>query len=247
MISLKNKNALITGGGRGIGREIALNLAGAGANVAVSDIDIDTAKDTSLKIESLGQKGLAIKADVSDQQSVANMVSLFLENFNTIDILINNAGITRDSLLIRMKATDWDSVLNVNLRSVFLCCKEAARPMMKARSGKIVNIASIVGITGNVGQVNYSAAKAGMIGLTKTLAKELAGRSINVNAVAPGYIQTAMTDKISDQDKQKFIDNIPLKRMGTPEDVAQAILFLVSPLSDYVTGQVLIVDGGLVM
>jgi 3-oxoacyl-[acyl-carrier protein] reductase len=146
-----------------------------------------------------------------------------------------------------MKEADWDSVLNINLKSVFLCCKEVTRPMMKARSGKIVNIASIVGITGNVGQINYSAAKAGMIGMTKTLAKELAGRNINVNAVAPGYIRTAMTEKLSEQDKQKFIDNIPLIKMGTPEDVANAILFLVSPLSDYITGQVLVVDGGLVM
>lgn len=247
MIDLNGKKALVTGGGRGIGREIALKLAGAGADVAVCDIDLETAKETAKDIEALGRRGLALKADVSDGGSVSSMVSSFLEAFGTIDILINNAGITRDSLIMRMKEADWDAVLNVDLKSVFLCCKEVARPMIKARGGKIVNITSIVGIRGNAGQVNYSAAKAGMIGLTKTLAREFAGRSINVNAVAPGFIQTAMTDKLSDQDKQKFIEQIPMKKLGLPEDVADAVLFLVSPLSDYITGQVLTVDGGLVM
>ena len=246
-IDLSGKSALVTGGGRGIGREIALALAGAGADVAVSDIDEETVHTTAEEIKALGRESLAIKADVSSSESVSSMVAAFLETFGTIDILINNAGITRDTLLLRMKEADWDAVLSVNLKSAFLCCKEVARPMMKAREGKIVNISSIVGIIGNAGQANYSAAKAGMIGLTKSLARELAGRSITVNAVAPGFIQTAMTDKLSEQDKQAFIDNIPLKRIGLPKDIANAVLFLVSPLAGYITGQVLTIDGGLVM
>ena len=246
-IDLSGKSALVTGGGRGIGREIALALAGAGADVAVSDIDEETVNRTAEDIKALGCRSLAIKADVSSSDSVSSMVAAFLETFGKIDILINNAGITRDTLLLRMKEADWDAVLSVNLKSAFLCCKEVARPMMKAREGKIVNISSIVGIIGNAGQANYSAAKAGMIGLTKSLARELAGRSITVNAVAPGFIQTAMTDKLSEQDRQAFIDNIPLKRIGLPKDIANAVLFLVSPLADYITGQVLTIDGGLVM
>ena len=246
-IDLSGKCALVTGGGRGIGREIALTLASAGADVAVSDINEETAKDTSEDIRALGRRSLAIKTDVSDSGSVSSMVASFLKNFGKIDILVNNAGITRDTLLIRMKEEDWDLVLNVNLKSAFLCCKEVVRPMMKAREGKIVNVSSVVGIRGNAGQANYSSAKAGLIGLTKTLARELAGRSINVNAVAPGFIQSAMTDKLSEQDKQSFIDGIPLKRIGLPKDVAHAILFLVSPLADYITGHVLTIDGGLVM
>lgn len=247
VVDLSGKSALVTGGGRGIGREIALTLANAGADVAVSDIDEETAQRTSEDIKTLERRSLAIKANVSDSDSVSLMVSSCIETFGKIDILINNAGITRDTLLIRMKETDWDVVLNVNLKGAFLCCKEVARPMMKARSGKIVNISSIVGLIGNAGQANYSSAKAGMIGLTKTLARELAGRSINVNAVAPGFIKTAMTDKLPEQDKQTFIESIPMKRIGLPKDVANTILFLVSPLADYITGQVLTIDGGLVM
>ncbi len=247
MIDLSGNTALVTGGGRGIGREIALKLAHAGADVAVSDIDEETVTQTAADIEALGRKSLALQADVSNSSSVSAMIASFLEAFGTIDILVNNAGITRDGLVIRMKETDWDSVINVNLKSVFLCCKEAARPMLKARKGKIINIASIVGLIGNVGQVNYSAAKAGMIGVTKTLAREFAGRSINVNAVAPGFIESAMTDKIPELEKQKLIDQIPMKRMGLPDDVANAILFLASSLSDYITGKVITVDGGLVM
>lgn len=247
MIDLSGRNALVTGGGRGIGREIALRLAHAGADVAVSDIDRKTAQQTAGDIEAIGRKSLALQTDVSNSEGVSAMVASFLETFGTIDILVNNAGITRDALIIRMKEEDWDSVINVNLKSVFLCCKEAARPMMKARAGKIINIASIVGLIGNAGQVNYSAAKAGIIGITKTLAREFAGRSMMVNAVAPGFIQSAMTDKIPDVERQKLIDQIPMKRMGLPEDVANAILFLASPLSDYITGQVITVDGGFVM
>lgn len=247
MIDLSTKTALVTGGGRGIGREIALRMAQAGCNVAVSDLDLDTAQVTASDIEKLGRKSLAIKGDVSKEADVETMFKSFLEVFPNIDILVNNAGITRDGLLVRMKETDWDLVLNVNLKSAFLCSREAARPMMKARSGKIVNIASVVGLMGNAGQANYSASKAGLIGLTKTLAREFASRSINVNAVAPGFIRTAMTDKLSDIEKEKLSSNIPMAKLGSPIDIANAVLFLSSPLADYITGQVLTVDGGLVM
>lgn len=247
MIDLSTKAALITGGGRGIGREIALRMAQAGCNVAVSDLDLDTAQATASDIEKLGRKSLAIKGDVSKEADVEVMFKRFLEVFPNIDILVNNAGITRDGLLVRMKEADWDLVLNVNLKSAFLCSREAARPMMKARNGKIINIASVVGLMGNAGQANYSASKAGLIGLTKTLAREFASRSINVNAVAPGFIRTAMTDKLSDAEKEKLSSNIPMAKLGSPLDIANAVLFLSSPLADYITGQVLTVDGGLVM
>jgi len=247
VIHLKGKTALVTGGGRGIGREIALTLANAGADVAVSDIDEQTAQKTAEDIKAAGCRSLALVADVSDSGSVSAMISSFLEAFGKMDILVNNAGITKDTLLIRMKDSDWDSVLDIDLRSVFFCCREIARPMMKAGGGKIINISSVVGLIGNAGQANYSAAKAGMIGLTKTVARELAGRAITVNAVAPGFIQSAMTDKLAEPERQKFIEKIPMKRLGLPQDVANTVLFLASPLADYITGQVLTVDGGLVM
>ena len=247
MIDLSSKAALVTGGGRGIGKEIALCLANAGCDVAISDIDVDTAQATASEIKSLGRNSLALKGDVSNGTDVEAMFAAFIDKFQKIDILVNNAGITRDGLLVRMKEADWDLVLNVNLKSAFLCCKEAARPMMKARQGKIINIASVVGLMGNAGQVNYSASKAGLIGLTKTLAREFASRAINVNAVAPGFIRTAMTDKLSETDKQKLTTQIPFQTLGLPRDVANAVLFLSSPLADYITGQVLTVDGGLVM
>lgn len=247
MIDLHGKSALVTGGGRGIGARIALRLAEAGADVAVCDIDLATAQETAKEIEKAGNRSLALQANVADAGDVGAMLGRFLEMFGTIDILVNNAGITRDGLIVRMKEQDWDAVLDVNLKSAFLCCKEAARPMMKARSGKIVNIASVVGLMGNAGQVNYSASKAGLIGLTKTLAREFAARSINVNAVAPGFIKTAMTDKLSDADKEKLTNQIPMQKLGAPSDVADAVLFLASSLADYITGQVVTVDGGLVM
>ena len=249
MIDLKltGKKALVTGGGRGIGREIALRLAQAGCDVAVSDIDLETAASTAQEIAALGVKSLALKADVSNATEVEAMFKELLTSFETIDVLVNNAGITRDTLIMRMKEADWDLVLNVNLKSAFLCCREVCRTMMKARSGRIINIASVVGIMGNAGQANYSASKAGMIGLTKTLAKEFSSRNINVNAVAPGFIRTAMTDKLSEVDKAKITDNVPLNRMGEAKDVADAVLFLASSLSEYITGQVVVVDGGLVM
>lgn len=247
MIDISSKNALITGGGRGIGREIALRLAQAGCNVAVSDIDAETAGVTAKDIKASGVCSCAIQANVAEADSVNAMFEQFSESLGKIDILVNNAGITRDALLLRMKESDWDQVLQVNLKSAFLCCKEAAKLMVKVRSGKIINIASVVGLMGNFGQANYSASKAGLIGLTKTVAKELAGRSICVNAVAPGFIRTAMTDKLSDADKEKITRNIPMQKLGVAADVANAVLFLSSALSDYITGQVLTVDGGLVM
>jgi len=247
VIDLSSKCALVTGGGRGIGREIALTLAKAGCNVAVSDIDITTAEVTVKDLEALGVKALALKANVADADEVATMFKVFMEKMGSLDILVNNAGITRDGLLVRMKEEDWDLVLQVNLKSAFLCSKEAAKLMMKARVGKIINIASVVGLMGNYGQANYSASKAGLIGLTKTVAKELAARSVSVNAIAPGFIKTAMTDKLSDADKQKLSADIPMQKLGTATDVANAVLFLASSLADYITGQVLTVDGGLVM
>ena len=247
MIDCKGKNALVTGAGRGIGREIALRLAQAGANIAVCDVDLSSAQNTAMEIESLGQKALAFQADVSKANAVSDMFAAFFQAFPILDILVNNAGITRDGLIMRMKEEDWDLVIDINLKSAFLCCKEASRHMMKARCGKIVNVASVVGIIGNAGQVNYSASKAGLIGLTKTLAKEFATRNIQVNAVAPGFIQTAMTEKLSAVEKEKLAANIPVQKLGVPLDVANAVLFLSSPLSDYITGQVLAVDGGLAM
>jgi len=242
-----SKKALVTGGGRGIGREIALRLAAAGCDVAVSDIDLGAVETVAAEIKTVGRKSLAIKADVSAAADVAAMFEAYLTSFQKIDILVNNAGITRDMLLMRMKETDWDLVLGVNLKSAFLCCREAARPMLRASTGKIINIASVVGINGNPGQVNYSASKAGLIGLTKTLAKEFGSRGVTVNAVAPGFIRTAMTDKLSEADKAKYTENVSLGRMGTPLDVANAVLFLASSMADYITGQVVVVDGGLVM
>jgi 3-oxoacyl-[acyl-carrier protein] reductase len=247
LIDLTGKKALITGAGRGIGRDIAMTLARAGADIGVSDIDLDTARQTADDIVALGRQAIALKANVSLSAEVGTMFAEFLATFGTIDILVNNAGITRDGLIVRMKEEDWDSVLSINLKSAFLCSKEAARPMMKASSGRIVNIASVVGLWGNAGQANYSASKAGLIGLTQSLAKELASRSITVNAVAPGFIKTAMTDKLTEEQKQKMIQYIALQTLGQPQDVANAVLFLCSPLASYITGVVLPVDGGLVI
>ncbi|MBN2188435.1 MAG: 3-oxoacyl-[acyl-carrier-protein] reductase [Chitinispirillaceae bacterium] len=247
LLGLEKKKALVTGGGRGIGKAIALRLAGAGCDVGVSDVDIAAAEATAAEIKALGCSSCALKADVSRGPEVEAMFKAFIDAFGTIDVLVNNAGITRDTLLIRMKEADWDQVLDINLKSVFLCCKEAARIMMRARSGRIINIASVVGINGNAGQVNYSASKAGIIGLTKTLAKELAGRSVLINAVAPGFIKTPMTDRLADADRDRLINDVPLKHMGMPDDVANAVLFLASSLSGYITGDVLVVDGGLVL
>lgn len=246
-LGLEKKKTLVTGSGRGIGKSIALRLAEAGCDVGVSDVDLAAAEATAAEIRSLGRSSCAIKADVSKEAEVESMFKAFYDAFQTIDILVNNAGITRDTLIVRMKETDWDQVINVNLKSVFLCCREAAKTMMRARCGKIINIASVVGINGNAGQVNYSASKAGIIGITRTLAKELASRSILINAVAPGFIKTPMTDKLNDTERNRLINDVPLKHMGMPADIANAVLFLASSLADYITGEVLVVDGGLVL
>ena len=244
---LKDKTALVTGGARGIGREIALCLAREGANVVIWDVNPESAKSTAKDIEALGVKADYVQADVTKYNQVEESVNKILDNFQKLDILVNNAGITKDNLLLRMSEADWDAVINVNLKGTFNCTKAAAKVMLRQRSGKIINIASIIGIIGNFGQANYAASKAGIIALTKTTAKELASRGICVNAVAPGFIQTEMTAKLPADIQQKLLTRIPLNRLGKPEDVAKLCLFLASSESDYITGQVIIIDGGMVM
>jgi 3-oxoacyl-[acyl-carrier protein] reductase len=246
MISLKGNVALVTGGARGIGREIALKLADLGADIILCDI-LDEVDDTAREIEAMGRKSVALKKDITKMEEVEALFSESLEQFPKIDILVNNAGITRDNLIIRMDESEWDSVIQVNLKGTFNCLKSAAKVMMKQRSGKIVNIASVVGVMGNVGQANYAASKGGVISLTKSAAKELAPRNITVNALAPGFIETEMTKVLSEKVKDTFLDNIPLKRPGSAADVANAVAFLVSDEANYITGQVIHVDGGLVM
>jgi len=245
---LDNSVAIVTGGGRGIGRAIALELARAGAKVVVNYAGhAEKAEETVRLIQELGGEAFAYKADVSNGEEVEGLVQETLKSFGKIDILVNNAGITRDTLLLRMKETDWDAVLDTNLKGVFLCTKAVAKPMMKQRSGAIINISSVVGITGNAGQGNYSAAKAGIIGFTKSIARELASRGIRVNAVAPGYIATDMTEALGSEVKEQVMNQIPLGRIGKPEEVAKAVVFLASKEASYITGQTLNVDGGMVM
>ena len=244
---LKDKVALITGGARGIGRSIALAFAQEGADIVVADVNIEEAKKTALDIEQLGRRSLALEMDVTDFAKGEGAVNKILDKFTKVDILINNAGITKDNLLLRMSQAEWDAVLNVNLKGAFNCIKAVSLPMIKQRSGKIINIASIIGIIGNPGQANYSASKAGIIALTKTAAKELASRNINVNAIAPGFIQTEMTARLSEELKQKMKEAIPLNKFGSPEDVAAVCVFLASEDSRYITGQTIVVDGGMVM
>lgn len=247
MIDLNNKTAIVTGGARGIGKTIVLALADQGCNVLVSDIDGDGARSTADEAQKKGVKVLAVQGDVSKSEDVAAMVDACIQTFGQVDILVNNAGITRDNLLMRMKEEDWDLVLKINLKGAFLCSKQVIRPMMKAKSGKIVNISSVVGVMGNAGQANYSASKAGLIGLTKSVAKEVGAKNIQVNAIAPGFIQTEMTDHLREDVKEAYMAAIPAKDFGTPDDVAKAVIFLSSSASNYITGQVLNVDGGLVM
>ena len=248
VIDLKGKCALITGSGQGIGREIAKTLAKAGANIGVSDINLETAQTTADEIaQEFGVKTIALKANVASADEVTAMVKDFVAEMGSVDILVNNAGITKDGLIMRMKESDWDAVLNVNLKSAFLCSKAVARPMLKQGGGRIINIASISGVIGLPGQANYSASKAGMIGLTKSIAKELGSKSICVNAIAPGFIRTAMTDKLSDEVVKGYEDAIPMNKMGIPQDIANSVLFFASDLSSYITGQVLSVNGGLAM
>ncbi|UCE06461.1 MAG: 3-oxoacyl-[acyl-carrier-protein] reductase [bacterium] len=244
---MENKLAIITGSGRGLGKAIALKLAQEKMNIVICDIDHTLMTDTVKKIEQLNVKAIGIKVDVTNTEEVAHLFDETMQAFGRVDVLVNNAGITRDNLLIRMQEHEWDSVISVNLKGCFNCLKAAAKIMMKQRSGKIVNISSVVGVMGNAGQVNYAASKGGVISLTKSAAKELAARNITVNAIAPGYIETEMTKNLSDDVKEAFINLIPLKRPGQPEDVANVVSFLVSPAADYITGQVIHIDGGMVM
>lgn len=246
-MELSGKVALVTGAAQGIGKAIAMLLARNEADVVVSDINLEKAQETANEIQGMGRRSVAIKVNVADLKDVERMVETIVEQFGRIDILVNNAGITRDRLILRMTEEDWDAVLDVNLKGTFNCTKAAIRYMSKQKSGKIVSIASVSGEMGNPGQANYAASKAGVIGFTKTIAREFAGRGINVNAIAPGYIQTPMTDAVPEKAKEELKRMIPMERLGQPEDVAQAVLFLVSESSSYITGQVLNVNGGIYM
>jgi 3-oxoacyl-[acyl-carrier protein] reductase len=247
-MKLAGKTALVTGASRGIGREIALELARQGADVVVNYAGSEAkAHEVVEEIKGLGREALAIQCDVSKSESVTDMIKGTVEHFGKLDILINNAGITRDNLLMRMKENEWDDVMNINLKGVFLCTKAVTRQMMKQRSGRIINISSVVGVSGNPGQANYVAAKAGVIGLTKTSAKELASRGITVNAIAPGFITTEMTDQLTEDIQNEMLKMIPLAQFGEPKDIANCVVFLASDDSRYITGQTIHVNGGMVM
>ena len=247
-MTLVGKVALVTGGSRGIGRAIALKLAENGADVAINYAgNTAAAEEVKTAIEQMGRKALLVQGSVADTDGVQTIVNTVVKELGRLDILINNAGITRDGLLMRMKEADWDDVMHTNLKGVYNCSKAVLRTMMKQRSGRIVNMASVVGEMGNAGQTNYAAAKAGVIGFTKSLAKEVASRGITVNAIAPGFIATDMTSVLTDDQKAEMARTIPLGRAGQPEDVANAVLFLVSEGAAYITGQVLNVDGGMLM
>ena len=246
MISLEGKTAFVTGSARGIGQSIALRLAEAGADIAVSDLQADWCEESVEKIRALGRKAEGYALNVADAEQVQAAVDQAHSDFGKIDILVNNAGITKDGLIMRMSESDWDAVLDINLKGTFLCTKAVTRYMMKARSGAIVNIASVIGLMGNPGQANYGASKAGVIALTKTTAKEMASRGIRANAIAPGFIKTKMTDALTQEVRDAMQALIPLKTLGQPEEVADVVLFLASDLSSYVTGQVLSVCGGMV-
>ena len=246
-MDLSGKVALVTGGARGIGRSIAERLAGAGAGIAVVDVQRETAEEAARDIETDGGAARAYVCDVSSFDAVKELAVSVESDFGQVDFIVNNAGITRDRLLMRMTPDDWNAVLAVNLTGTFNFCKVFGPPMLKRREGGIVNIASVIGLMGNAGQANYAASKAGIIGLTKALAKEFAGRGVRVNAIAPGFIQTAMTDALAEEVQAKMKEAIPLGRLGNPEDVANIVLFLVSDLGSYVTGQVINCDGGMIM
>jgi 3-oxoacyl-[acyl-carrier protein] reductase len=246
-MTLSGKTALVTGAAQGIGREIALALATDGADVAICDVNLEAAQKTAGDIAAKGRKSLALKANVAASAEVNAMIDQVMEKFGRIDILVNNAGITRDGLILRMKDEDWDLVLSINLKGSFLCARAALKHMSKQRGGTVINIASIVGAMGNAGQANYVASKAGLIGLTKTIAREYANRGITANAVAPGFIDTAMTQALSEDVRQELAKQIPMGKLGTPEDVANAVRFLASPWASYITGQVVHVNGGMYM
>jgi 3-oxoacyl-[acyl-carrier protein] reductase len=246
-MNLGGKVAIVTGSGQGIGRQIALTLSGLGADIAVTDINPASAQEVAAEIGETGVKSISVVGDVSKQEDAANLVDQTLSSFGRIDILVNNAGITRDTLLLRMSTSDWDQVMSINLKGAFLCTQAVLRHMLRQREGRIINIASVVGLIGNAGQANYAAAKAGLIGLTKSTAREGASRGVTANAIAPGFIDTGMTSKLSDAVKEEFLRQIPLGYMGTPGDVANAVAFLASDEARYITGHVLNVDGGMVM
>ncbi|MDP8230498.1 MAG: 3-oxoacyl-[acyl-carrier-protein] reductase [Candidatus Gorgyraea atricola] len=246
-LSLEGKVALVTGGARGIGKEIALSFAREGANIALCDVNLEETEKTAKEIRDLGRDCLALKTDVTSLKDVQDMMDKILDKLSKLDILINNAGITKDGLVLRMSEQDWDKVIAVNLKGCFICTKVASKVMLKQRFGKIVNLASIIGIMGNIGQANYAASKAGIIGLTKSVAKELAPRGVCVNAIAPGFIKTEMTAKLPEDIQKKMLSFIPLGRFGEPKDVANLALFLSSENSSYITGQVIQIDGGMLM
>lgn len=245
---LQGKNALVTGASRGIGRAIAIELARQGANVAVNYAGSEARAEAVVQeIEQMGLKSFKVQADVANESDVKEMVKAVTSKFGSLDILVNNAGVTKDNLLMRMKEAEFDQVINTNLKGVFVCTKAVTRQMMKQKSGKIINVASVVGVTGNPGQANYAAAKAGVIGLTKTTAKELASRNIYVNAVAPGFISTDMTDQLTEEQRAGMLAMIPLAKLGTPQEVASVVRFLASDDASYITGQTIHIDGGMVV
>ena len=244
---VKDKVAIVTGGARGIGKEIALAFAREGADICICDVEEKSLEEAVGELKSVGREAIGLRVDVTNLSQVEEMVQKVLDKFSKIDILINNAGITRDNLLLRMKEEEWDAVLNVNLKGTFNCTKAVSKIMVKQRSGRIVSIASIIGLMGNAGQSNYAASKGGIISFTKSVAKELASRNINVNAIAPGFIKTDMTAKLSRELQEKMLKMIPLNRFGETSDVANVALFLSSELSNYITGHVVKIDGGMVM
>ena len=244
---MKGHTAVITGGGRGIGKAIAETLARRGVNIVVVDVDLDIARETAEYLRTLGVRSIPARADVSKASDVSAIFETAVKEFEKVEILVNNAGITKDGLLMRMREEDWDAVININLKGTFLCSKEAVRLMSKQRYGRIINIASVVAFMGNPGQANYSASKAGIVGLTKSVAREYAGRGITSNAVAPGFIITAMTDALSENVKTEMMKSIPMSRFGTVDDVANAVAFFAANESGYVTGQVIHVNGGMYM
>ena len=247
MFSLANKVAIVTGASRGIGSAIAHNLSKAGAKIVLISRSIDALKSVEAEIKSNGGDAISIVADVSNLQSFTDAVSQVVETWRTVDILINNAGITRDNIIMRLKEEDWDAVIDINLKGCFNGIKSVTRPMMRARCGRIINITSVIGLMGNSGQSNYAASKAGILGLTKSIAKELGSRNITVNAIAPGYIQTEMTDNLDEPSRDNLIKSIPLQRLGQPQEIADLVCFLASNEAAYITGQTLNVDGGMVM